>query len=64
MPVYNYKAINDKGEAVKGVVSAESVRVASDRLRKDGIYPSSIKESVGGERRFSVNLPWRGGERL
>ena len=58
MPVYNYKAINDKGEAVKGVVSAESVRVASDRLRKDGIYPSSIKESVGGERRFSVNLPW------
>ncbi len=57
MPVYNYKAINDKGESVKGVVSAESVKAASDRLRKGGIYLSSIKEA-SGSRRSSVSLPW------
>lgn len=57
MPVYNYKAINDKGESVKGAISAESVRIASDRLRKGGIYLSSIKEA-GGSRRSSVSLPW------
>ncbi len=57
MPVYNYKAINDKGESVKGVISAESVKIASDRLRKGGIYLSSIKET-SGSRRSSVSLPW------
>ncbi len=60
MPVYNYKAINDKGETVRGVLSAESVRVASDRLRKDGIYPSSIKEAVAGARRLPISFPWSG----
>ena len=59
MPVYNYKAINDKGESVKGVISAESVKIASDRLRKGGIYLSSIKEAAGA-RRSSVSLPWSG----
>lgn len=57
MPVYNYKAINDKGESVKGAVSAESVKIASDRLRKGGIYLSSIKEA-SASRRSSVSLPW------
>ena len=57
MPVYNYKAINDKGESIKGVISAESVKIASDKLRKSGIYLSSIKEA-SGSRRSSVSLPW------
>ncbi len=57
MPVYNYKAINDKGETVRGAISAESVKIASDRLRKGGIYLSSIKEA-SGSRRSSVSLPW------
>ncbi len=57
MPVYNYKAINDKGESIKGAISAESVKIASDRLRKGGIYLSSIKEA-SGSRRSSVSLPW------
>ena len=59
MPVYNYKAINDKGESVKGVISAESVKIASDKLRKGGVYLSSIKEAAGS-RRSSISLPWTG----
>ena len=59
MPVYNYKAINDKGESVKGVISAESVKIASDKLRKGGVYLSSIKEATGS-RRSSISLPWTG----
>lgn len=59
MPVYNYKAINDKGESVKGVISAESVKIASDKLRKGGVYLSSIKEAAGS-RRSSISLPWSG----
>ncbi len=59
MPVYNYKAINDKGESVKGVISAESVKIATDKLRKGGVYLSSIKEAAGS-RRSSISLPWTG----
>ena len=59
MPVYNYKAINDKGESVKGVISAESVKIASDKLRKGGVYLSSIKEATKS-RRSSISLPWTG----
>ncbi len=59
MPVYNYKAINDKGESVSGVISAESVKTAGDKLRKGGVYLSSIKESTGA-RRSSRSLPWSG----
>lgn len=59
MPVYNYKAINDKGESVRGVISAESIKIASDKLRKGGVYLSSIKEAAGS-RRSSISLPWSG----
>ena len=59
MPVYNYKAINDKGESVSGVISAESVKIAGDKLRKGGVYLSSIKEATGA-RRSSRSLPWSG----
>ncbi len=59
MPVYNYKAINDKGESVSGVISAESVKTAGDKLRKGGVYLSSIKEATGA-RRSSRSLPWSG----
>ncbi len=59
MPVYNYRAINEKGAAVKGTISAESVRNANDRLRRSGVYLSSIKEvSVTGG--TLLNLPFRG----
>ena len=59
MPVYNYKAINDKGKSVSGVISAESVKIAGDKLRKGGVYLSSIKEAAGA-RRSSRSLPWSG----
>ncbi len=59
MPVYNYKAINDKGQSVSGVISAESVKIAGDKLRKGGVYLSSIKEATGA-RRSSRSLPWSG----
>ncbi len=59
MPVYSYKAINEKGETVKGTISAESARNANDRLRKSGVYLSSIKE-VSVTKGTFLNLPFRG----
>lgn len=44
MPVYKYKAINAQGGSVDGLVDADSVKTANDKLKKDGFYPSSIDE--------------------
>ncbi len=44
MPVFKYKAINNQGNTVDGMVDAESVKTANDKLKRDGFYPSSIDE--------------------
>ncbi|NIP37628.1 MAG: type II secretion system inner membrane protein GspF [Candidatus Dadabacteria bacterium] len=49
MPVFKYKAINSEGNTVDGTVDAESVKTASDKLKKDGFFPSSIDEVQKGE---------------
>lgn len=60
MPVYNYRAVNGEGRSVKGVIDAESVKAASERLKKAGVYLSSIKEATRQKRRFA-SLPFTGG---
>lgn len=45
MPVFEYHAIDPKGKDVKGLVDAESVRAARQKLRGQGIYPTSMQES-------------------
>ena len=59
MPVYNYTAVDDRGRSVKGVVDAESVKAAGEKLRKGGVYLSSIKEEARG-RRSRLSLPFSG----
>ncbi|MCI5066707.1 type II secretion system inner membrane protein GspF [bacterium] len=45
MPVYEYLAINGSGREVKGRVDAENERVARQRLRKEQLFPTSLKET-------------------
>lgn len=59
MPVYNYTAVDDRGRSVKGVVDAESAKAAGEKLRKGGVYLSSIKEAERG-RRSRLSLPFSG----
>lgn len=58
MPVYKYKAINDGGSNVQGIIDAESVKIASEKLRKEGIYLSSISETKKAKGRSFI--PFRG----
>lgn len=58
MPVYKYKAINSDGANKEGVIDAESAKVASEKLKKQGLYLSSIAEAEkGGKRSY---IPFRG----
>lgn len=59
MPVYKYKAINNTGSQVQGIVDAESVKAATEKLKREGIYLSSIKESSASKLPL-IKMPFRG----
>lgn len=44
MPVYKYKAINEKGRTIQGVLDAESPKSATEKLKRQGIFLSSLNE--------------------
>jgi general secretion pathway protein F len=44
MPVFEYTAINKSGKNIKGTLDADNIRVARQRLRDQGQFPTNIKE--------------------
>lgn len=58
MPVYKYKAINETGKSVSGVIEADTPKNATDKLKRLGVYISSIDETREGKSR-SFN-PFKG----
>jgi general secretion pathway protein F len=55
MPVYKYKAISEKGKHLEGIIDAESPKVATDKLKRQNIFLSSLKEVKKGKtRRFLI----------
>ncbi len=44
MPVYKYKAINEKGKAVQGTIDAESPKAVTEKLKRQNIFLSSLGE--------------------
>ena len=46
MPVYEYKALDQKGKSCKGIIDAESESSARSRLRAGGKYPVSLRKSL------------------
>jgi general secretion pathway protein F len=44
MPVYKYKAINSHGNTIDGFIDADSVKTATDKLKREGVFLSSINE--------------------
>ncbi len=59
MPVFEYKALDSKGRSIKGVVDADSVRSARQRLKGQGIFPTVLEEAQAKAARKSL---FSGGE--
>lgn len=60
MAVFTYKALDSRGRATKGIVDAENVRVARQKLKQQGIFPTSVEESdtpKGNTTAFSLKTP-------
>ena len=58
MPVYKYKAIDGSGKSVQGVIDAESTKTATEKLKRQGVFLSSLNEAKESKSR-SLN-PFRG----
>lgn len=46
MPVFEYKGFDAKGAAVKGVFEADNAKTARTKLRRQGVFPTDIKEQT------------------
>jgi general secretion pathway protein F len=46
MPVYEYAALNSSGKKIKGLIDADTLRSARQKLRAQNIFPTEIKESI------------------
>ena len=44
MPVYQYRGLRVDGQGTTGIIDADSLRSARQRLRKEGIYPTDVSE--------------------
>jgi general secretion pathway protein F len=45
VPVYAYKGVTTSGKSTRGSLSAESLRAARARMRRDGVFLTDIRES-------------------
>ena len=52
--IFNYKALNDKGEETQGVIEAFSVDIAINQLQKRGLVISEIHDTE--EKKFKIPL--------
>jgi general secretion pathway protein F len=46
MPVFKYEGFDAGGKALSGLVDADSAKVARTRLRKQGVFPTDVKEQT------------------
>ena len=51
MPVFEYVGLDAAGRAAKGLIEADNAKVARTRLRKQGVYPTDVKEQAKGATR-------------
>jgi general secretion pathway protein F len=45
MPVFEYTALDAKGRSTSGIIDAEGIQIARQKLRNSGKYPVSIREA-------------------
>ena len=45
MPVYAYKALDDRGKNKSGITDADSLVAARQKLRSTGLFPVEVKET-------------------
>lgn len=60
MPVYEYKALNQKGKNISGLIDADNTKTATVKLRRAKIFPISMTEVTtrDGRRKKTFSLSY------
>ena len=61
-PIFDYKAYNAEGKIQKGIVEAETNKVARQKLKKQGLMVSEIKEKNAAKPSAGGQIPFFGGK--
>lgn len=59
MAVFEYKGVNASGKSVGGIIDAESPRLARQKLRSDGIFPTEVAEEKSHKSRLSQDISFQ-----
>lgn len=51
MPIFEYKGLNKLGKNVKGIIDAENLRVARQKLKRDGIYVKTLTDKSKAQKK-------------
>jgi len=46
LPVFEYEALNGAGKPIRGIIDAESARIARIKLRGQGVYPTEVRDET------------------
>lgn len=57
MPVYEYTALDSAGKKQKGIIDADSLAAARQKIRHAGSYPVDIRESTPASRKQTDRKP-------
>lgn len=56
MPLYSYKGYDNKGQAAKGSLQADSLKSAKIQLKKKGVYVTELKDSTKKPAKKGIHL--------
>jgi general secretion pathway protein F len=59
LAVFEYKGVNASGKSVGGIIDAESPRLARQKLRSDGIFPTEVAEEKAQKSRLSQDISFQ-----
>lgn len=50
MPIFEYRGIDTAGKDVRGIIDADSARLARTKLKKSGVFPTEVHETMAERR--------------
>jgi general secretion pathway protein F len=59
LAVYEYKGVNASGKSVTGIIDADSPRLARQKLRSEGVFPTEVAEERAQKGRLSQDVSFQ-----
>lgn len=60
-PIFDFKALNTQGKSTKGIVEADSIKTARQKLKKQGLMVTEIREKTAAKPSASMSVPFFSG---